>query len=194
MTVTVQQTSNTNTFEFWLNRTNELANAMSTVAVTTNSNTAVGNASISGVFTANVISVANSTVNTSISPPSSAQKSSGDYYLNANGSWAQIVTPVSISNTETSGTGSQIMDSYELATYNAIEYVIHLKNNVANGYQVTKLLTVHNNTTAFVTEYGTISTNNTLGVFSATTNATHAIISVTPLASNTTISFARISV
>ena len=66
MTALVQNTAITNTFDFWRNRTNELAYAMSNLAVTVNSNTAVGNAAISGTFTANVISIANSSVNTSI--------------------------------------------------------------------------------------------------------------------------------
>ena len=194
MTVTVQQTTNTSTFEFWLNRTNELANAMTTVVVSTNSNTAVGNAAISGRFTANVISVANSTVNTSISVPLASQKSSGDYYLNANGSWAQIVTPILLDSNTTTGTSSQILDSYALASVNGVEYTVHIKDNNANGYQITKLLTVHNNTTAFITEYGTITTNNTLGTFAATTNSSHVIINVTPLSSNTDISFAKVTV
>lgn len=53
MTVEIQQVSNTNTFHFWLARTNDLATAMSTKAVTVSSNAAVGNAQIIGTFTAN---------------------------------------------------------------------------------------------------------------------------------------------
>ena len=73
MTITVANTSNTSTFEYWLNRTNELADAMSNYAVTTDSNTAVGNAAITGTFTANSINVNNAiltntfTVNSSLS-------------------------------------------------------------------------------------------------------------------------------
>lgn len=91
MSVTVANTANTNTFDYWRNRTNELAYAMSTYAVTAGgSNTSAGNAAISGTFTANnlivngsisvgnssvnafvnssVISVGNSSVNTLITP------------------------------------------------------------------------------------------------------------------------------
>jgi len=56
MTILVQNTATTNTFDFWRNRTNELAYAMSNSAVTVNSNTAVGNAAISGTMTANLFS------------------------------------------------------------------------------------------------------------------------------------------
>jgi len=53
MTVQIQQVANTSTFNFWLNRTNELANVISTKAVTVESNSAVGNASIIGTFSSN---------------------------------------------------------------------------------------------------------------------------------------------
>lgn len=63
MTVTVANTANTNTFDYWRNRTNQLAYAMSTYAVTAGgSNSAVGNAAITGTFTANVLTV-NNTIN-----------------------------------------------------------------------------------------------------------------------------------
>jgi hypothetical protein len=42
MTVIVQNTNLTNTFDFWRGRTNELATAVSTLVITTNSNTTSG--------------------------------------------------------------------------------------------------------------------------------------------------------
>ena len=50
MTQTVANTAVTNTFDYWRNRTNELAYAMSTYAVTVGGSTAAGNAAISGSF------------------------------------------------------------------------------------------------------------------------------------------------
>ena len=52
MTVTVANTSNTSTFQYWLDRTNELADAMTTKAVTVDSNSATGNVTVNGTFTA----------------------------------------------------------------------------------------------------------------------------------------------
>jgi hypothetical protein len=60
MTILVQNTSITNTFDFWRNRTNELSYAMSNSVVTVNSNTATGNAAITGTFTANNLLLGNS--------------------------------------------------------------------------------------------------------------------------------------
>jgi hypothetical protein len=64
---------------------------MTTKVVTTNSNTTPGNAAITGTFFANAYIVGNSTSNTTISAPNTEQKSSGVYYLNANGAWATSV-------------------------------------------------------------------------------------------------------
>jgi hypothetical protein len=56
MTVTVANVdSTTDSFDGWITKTNLLASALSNVVVTTNSNTAVGNAAISGSFTANSV-------------------------------------------------------------------------------------------------------------------------------------------
>jgi len=65
MTYSIGNTDVTNTFEYWRTQTNYLAAAMSNYAVTVNSNTAAGNAAITGTFTANALNIGNSTVNSS---------------------------------------------------------------------------------------------------------------------------------
>jgi hypothetical protein len=55
MTIAIANVSLQNTFGHWMQRTNELAFAMSTSVITVNSNTTVGNATLQGTFTANVI-------------------------------------------------------------------------------------------------------------------------------------------
>jgi hypothetical protein len=53
MTVNVSNVGTNNTFDFWRNRTNEMAYTFSVLAVTANgSNAAAGNAAITGKFTA----------------------------------------------------------------------------------------------------------------------------------------------
>jgi len=204
MTVTIAATTNTNTVEYLINRTNELANAMTTVAVTTNSNTAAGNAAITGSFTANVliantVRVSNSTSNVVISVPNSAMIASGNYYLNANGSWNTVAVPVSNGSLQTTGTATQIVDSYQTTTTNGAEYFIHIKNNTANGYQASKVLTIHNGSTgsptpeAYSTEYALVTSNGNLGNFTSSSNGSHVILSVTPVFNNTTITFTRVN-
>ena len=137
MTIEVQNTETTNTFDFWRDRTNELADALTNFVVTTESNTASGNASISGSFSANVliantVRVSNSSSNIVISVPNTSQISSGDYYLNANGNWASVVSPVTGSSFETSGTSSQEIDNYAFASFGAVEFFVRVKDNNAN--------------------------------------------------------------
>lgn len=188
MTVTVQNTTVTSTFDFWRNRTNELATAMSTVAVTVNSNTAAGNAAISGTFTANVINVSNGSSNIVISSPTTAQKTSGQYVLNANNSWTY--NSVSNGSFTTNGLLIQNVDSFAM-TFNAAEYLISVVDNAANNFYASKLLVTHNNSNGFVTEYGSITTNTALGTFSSGANSTAVILRFTPSSTNTTVKFAR---
>ena len=101
MTVTIANTSNTNTFGYWKERTNELAYAMSTYAVTVGSNAAVGNAAIIGTYIANSFQISNS---------------SGTYLL----------TPV-VGNNDVviSGVSSNdIVDYFDKTTYRGVEYLV----------------------------------------------------------------------
>jgi hypothetical protein len=198
MTIEVAQISNTNTFQFVFNRVNELANAMSIKTVTTESNTTIGNASISGTFTASSLTsgsvlVTNSTSNVTISVPNTVMTGAGNYYLNANGSWFPIVIPLTNSSFTTTGTSPQEIDNYAMSSFGGTEYFIRVKNNVANGYQASKVLTFHNNVDAFSTEYGTMISNTSLGTFSVTSNSTHVILFMTPSSSNTFVSISRVN-
>lgn len=60
MTISVANTANTNSFYYWLQRTNELADAMSTRTITVESNTTTGNAHVNGTFSA--VSLATTTL------------------------------------------------------------------------------------------------------------------------------------
>lgn len=202
MTIEVSNTANTNTFDYWRNQTNRLAYAMSTAVMTTdaspNTVTASGNAAITGSFTANVliantVRVSNTTANIVISVPNTTQISSGDYFLNANGNWTAVITPVTTAATNTSGLSSQLIDSYSMSDYGGVEFFVRVKDNNANGYQATKILTFHNGVTAFSTEYGSMVSNSTLGTFSVAANTSHVRLSMTPTSSNTEITISRVN-
>lgn len=196
MTVTVANTANTNTFDYWRNRTNELATAMSTKAVTTDSNTATGNAAITGRFIANTVSVGNATVNVVITSSNTVQQSNGQFFLNANGSWSLISAPTYTLSTTTSGNTAQQIDSYELSVYGTVEYLINVKDNNANNHLSTKILTLATGATGtvFSTEYATINSNNGLGSFSANSNTTHVLLWYTPTSTNTSVNILRLNV
>lgn len=192
MTILVQNTALTSTFDFWRARTNELAYAMSNSAVTVNSNTAVGNAAITGTFTANVIVTQVLTINTSIQTgsvtslavvnstsiglvnasanifltiPTAAQISNGQYFLNANSQWAVVplVSAISNNGVTTTGTTPQLIDAYDTGTFGAAEYLINTTDNTANGRSVTRILTYHDIGSGYSTEYSTMYSNATSG-------------------------------
>jgi hypothetical protein len=61
MTIAIANVQIANTFGHWMQRTNELAAAMSTKVLTADSNTTFGNVSLQGTFSTNTISVQNIT-------------------------------------------------------------------------------------------------------------------------------------
>ena len=191
MTITVANTSNTSTFEYWLNRTNELASAMTNYAVTTNSNTAAGNAAITGTFTATSVSLSNSTSNISITIPTSSQISNGVFYLNANGSWSAAGGLLSQA-VSTTGTSIQNIDSFSTSTYRTAEYLISVKDNVANNYYSSKLIVMHDGGNSYITEYGIMTSNSSVGTFSANIISSNVCLQFTPISSNTTVKFAKV--
>jgi len=202
MTIEVAQISNTNTFQYVFNRVNELANAMSTKTITTDSNTTVGNAVVNGTFTATAfrtesILVTNSSSNVSanviITSPNTEMVANGSYHLNANGSWNPIIIPISNSSFVTTGLVPQEIDNYSMSDYGGAEFFIRIKDNNANGYQASKVLSFHNFVNAFSTEYGLMVSNNTLGTFSVSSNSTHVILFMTPTSGNTSVSISRVN-
>ena len=78
------------------------------------------------------------------------------------------------------------LDSFFLLNFRTVEYTLSVTDNNANNYQASKILIVHNNGNAFMTEYAQIFTNNIVATFSLTTNATHGILRATPVTSSNT--------
>jgi len=159
MTYSVANVAITNTFEYWRGQTNYLAYAVSNLAVTVNSNTAVGNAGITGAFA-----------------------------YGGGQIWQSNVT--------TTGTTVQVIDYIPLSVYRTAEYIISVNDNNANSHYSSKLLLTHDVGAAYLTEYAVIQTNNSviIGPFTASVNTTSAILSFTPVSSNTTVNFNRIAV
>lgn len=198
MTVTVANVSNTNTFDYWRNRTNELAAAMSTSVVTVGGNT-VGSANVFGTFFANTLSgnnvyLSNTVSNVNIGIPNTVQKSTGSYYLNANGSWTTVISPATSGSLDLTNSSIQTIDSYPFSSYKAVEYLIYMKNAANSDVQVSKLLTFYITGSAYVTEYAMMKSNANLATFSVYTNSTHLILNCTPYQTSTNVAFARINV
>lgn len=96
-------------------------------------------------------------------------------------------------NWTTTGTALQNVDSFLLADFRSVEYTLSIKDNSANGFQMTKILVTHTGDAAYSTEYGTIFSNASLGVFGTSINSTAVVLNFTPLSTNTTINGLRTS-
>jgi|LakMenE18May11ns_1017448.scaffolds.fasta_scaffold9930803_3 hypothetical protein len=192
MSITVANTANTNTWEYFINRVNELAyhtsGAVLTSDSTGNNNVTSGNAVLSGTFTANVVSVGNSSVNVAIIPANSTIQNAGKYYLNANGSWVE--TGGSKITTAVSSTGWTLIDSFSAADYSAADYVIAVNDSSNSKVMATKITLVQDGSGVYSTEYATIGSNTTFVVFNANISAgtvrLYVNTAVTPLTVKTT--------
>ena len=207
MTIIVANTANTSTFDYWRNRTNELADAMTNKTVTVDSNTATGNAAITGTFTSNVLFLGNTTVNTTvnsssvfisnstsnltITTPTASQYANGKFFLNANGSFTLIEAPTK-GSIETSGTTNTEINNYLTNTYASAEYLFAVKENNANNYYASKVLVTHDVDNAYLSEYAIIVSNTYIGSFFANSNTSHVRVNFNPTSTNTTINFTRI--
>jgi len=87
-------------------------------------------------------------------------------------------------NQTTSTTNQSVIDSFSRKRYQSAKYQIQIESN--NQYQTTELLVVHDNTTTYITEYGTIQTEQSLATFSADISGTNLRLLATPLSSDTT--------
>ena len=181
------------TFQVWVDRTNDLANVVSIEVVTANNETGgaltTGNAYVNGIFSVATLSanteLRGGNVDTSAVLTITSNVAITDTELSINESVFSSI------NVQTSGTSEQIVDNFDLTTYQAAEYVVSIKDNAANGYQVSKLILLHDTGDAYVTEYGVIYSNGMLGTFSANANVTHSRLTVTPTQSNTQLKISR---
>lgn len=260
----IANTNTTNTFDYWRERTNDMARAFSNCVVTTDANASStatdGNAAITGAFTAangfyasntgkifigntfvnteitpdtffvgnsstyytiqsNTVSlvnnnilistsssanlianssgikISNSTSNTLFTIPTAAQYSSGDFYLNANGSWNQISVGSIIKNEEKLvNAADKTVDTFSKSVSATAEYLVYVKDNNANSKMSSKLLVFHDETTAYITEYAQLVSNTNLGVFSANVSGANVFLSFNLTVTSCNVVFTRIIV
>lgn len=117
MTVSVANTSNTSTFQYWLDRTNELADAMSNKVVTVDSNTATGNSTVNGTFTAtnltaNTLRGGNNTTSTILTISSNVLISTGNNFTVGNSTVNTNITNSTISTNSYITVGNSTVNSF----------------------------------------------------------------------------------
>lgn len=133
--------------------------------------------------------------------PTTGQVSNGEIAINLadrtiytnNGSAIVILggTPAYTNTITTTGTSAQNIDTFAVASYRSSNYFYSAKDNNANAYQTGTINMIFDGTNTIMTEFGVITTNTAFITWTATANATHAILQATPTSSNTTIQINR---
>ena len=86
-------------------------------------------------------------------------------------------------------TGSQAIDTFATATYRAAEYQISI--NSGSVYSITKVTVIHDGTTAYVTEYDTMTTGALLATFDSSITSGTLSLNASPLNAATTFKIYR---
>jgi hypothetical protein len=147
----------------------------------------LGTATVNLQINTTSVTIQNATDAITVVAPTAAQSADGGYFLNADGNWT-LSSGVE-TETTTTGTSAQEIDSFLKATYRSGEFVISVTDNDANAYQIAKILAIHDDhaTDSDIVEYGVTYSNTNLGSFAGAANATHVLINFTPTSSNTTV-------
>jgi hypothetical protein len=191
MPANISLVANTSTFRFLVDRVNELITVANTTALTINS-TANGNTAITGTFTANTVvantanvtnfttfGIVSNTTNLTITGNTINTTVANTTSLNIN----QSVTSGLFANT--TGTSIQVIDSFLLSAFGSAEYILDVKDNVANNQSHSRI-SILNSGTVFSTEYAQLTSNNVIGQFTVTSNTTHCLVNYQPTTSTNT--------
>ena len=92
----------------------------------------------------------------------------------------------------TTTTANQVADTFQTAAYRTAKYLVQM--TAGTDYHTTEVILIHDGTTAYITEYGTIFTNASLGTIDADISGGFVRLLVTPANINTTVKTQRISV
>lgn len=96
----------------------------------------------------------------------------------------QVLTTAQGTTTTISATA---IDTFPIATYRSAKYVVQAVDTVSGEYHVTELLVIHDGTSAFASEYGTVFTGtNTLATYDVDVNTGNVRLLATAASTNST--------
>lgn len=177
MAISVPNTDITNTFDYWRNRTNDLAAAMSTKVVTTGGLPAQGNSVVTGDSRANTVTVGLGVDYITIRPPTQSEITNG-YVLCANGQWASQEGGVQSGTTP--ALTPFLLDSINVDTFSGGEYKVFMRSLNINNHSYSKVSMLTDRGQVYITEYGVVLSNNVVGFLNANVNAGVARLYLTP--------------
>lgn len=108
-------------------------------------------------------------------------------------SFVDVNTLGPFSSTLSTTSSSQIVHTLDKITYRSAKFLVQM-SHATLGYHVTEVLVIHDGTTAYVTEYGTMWTASSLGSVNADISGNNLRLLVTPTNTNTTVKGQRITV
>lgn len=108
-------------------------------------------------------------------------------------SFIDVATLGPFSQALSTTSASQVVDTLNKLTYRSAKFLVQM-SHATLGYHVTEVLVIHDGTIAYVTEYGTMWTTNSLGSVNADISGNNLRLLVTPANTNTTIKGQRLTV
>lgn len=92
-----------------------------------------------------------------------------------------VLAPIAAS---LSTTNQQLVDRFSLEDYRSVKYFVQMTNGT--DYHVTEVVILHDGTNVYVSEYGTMYTNSSLGTLTADISGNYVRLLATPTNSTTT--------
>ena len=197
MSIAVANITSSNTFQHWVDRTNQMATAFSSNTVTADATSTgsltTGNVNVNGhvrviVLAANTVgggtlaAAANLTFTTNTTHASATRQTFAD--------GAQVFMSA-ITSTDLT---AKIVDSWSGSTYRAAKYLVSFKDDLNTGYGATEIMVLYDGSAATWTEYGTLLAGATVGTFSANVNAGTIRLYYTPTIAASTVKFHRTAI
>lgn len=116
------------------------------------------------------------------------------------GDVVEIVAPIpalnfieaSSNSVTTTTTANNVVDSFPTASYRSAKYTVQITSG--SDYHVTEVLLLHDGSDVFITEYGTIYTNASLGNVTAAINSANVELLVAPTNSSSVVKSKRITI
>ena len=181
---TANVNTTTDTFNDWVNKTNNVATIISNNCITANGSLSLttGNSYLNGFFSANTL-IAQDAIRGGNNTTSNVLNISTGFYTNK-------ATYISNTASFTDNVAVQVVDSFALASARTIKYLLQV-NATAIGFQSTEIMLLHNGTDAFLTEYATLTSNTSQGnmaVFTVNVASGNVNLLISPTTNSTTTS------
>ena len=97
--------------------------------------------------------------------------------------------------TTSATTANQVLDSVSASSVRTLQYLVQIVNSTTSEYHSTCVMVIHNGTSVYITEYGTVLSGNSLATIDADITGGNLRLLVTPAnASSTVFRFSAVTI